>query len=90
VKDLEDRNENDAEGSGRIRSHEAWLNYTQGHEDQGDDRAGKAQVKAGIKQVVLVFNEFEFQAGRQVLPADLRELEEACRVDKGLQDEEQQ
>ena len=58
--------------------------------DQRNDRAEEAEIEAGVKQVIFVFEEFEFCSRGDSLPFDFRELYERCHVEQRLQHEKQQ
>ena len=81
MEDLKDRNANDAERRGRVSRHEAlgWItpNDTRISEMIG---SGETQVEPGVEQVVFVFQQLQPDARREVLAADLRQLDQGRRI----------
>ena len=59
-------------------------------DDQRDDGADEAEVKAGVEQVVFIFQQPELHARRDLLPADFRQFHQARDVEQRLQHEKQQ
>ena len=90
VKDFEDRDENNAERGRAIGRHEARRDDIERDEDQRDNRAGKAQVESGVEKVLLVLEQPQFDARRNLLAPDFGELDEASDVEERLQHEEEQ
>src|ERR1051326_5053955 len=90
VKDFEDRDKNDAERGRAVRGHKAGRDHVERDKDQRDDRAGETEVEAGIEEMLLVFEQAEFDPDWDFLPADFGELDQASDVEKRLQHEKEQ
>src|SRR6266566_6762268 len=90
VKDFEDGNENNAEGGRAIGRHKAGLHYFKGDQNQRDNRAGEAEVKAGIEKMLLVLEQAQLDARWDFLASDFGKLHEAGDIKEALQHEEEQ
>src|SRR5438874_586744 len=87
MKYLQYRNEDDAEGGGGVGHHGDFPD-TDGHQDEREDRADKADVEAGVEEQVFVLDQFELHACDQGLAANFGQLRQAPDINERLDDEE--
>ena len=85
MEDFNDGDAGDTEEVGGVGGKEAGLNEADDLEDESRGSASNSDVKACIKEVVLVFQKAEFEVGIARAFFDLADAAKADSVDGNLQ-----
>ena len=88
VKDLDDGDAGDAKEIGGVSGEEAGLDHAQDLQNEGNGGAADADIETGIEEIVLVFEQAEFESGVAGSGFNLTNAPDADPIDGDLDRQE--